>query len=404
MDWEKSIQFEMMNIRNKFLELTSHTYPHGKEHLLFDKLPQDLEMDEFGNLYKKIGDSDVMFTCHLDTATSAFTPVNHVISDDFIKTDGRSILGADDKAGLVIMLYMMENSVPGLYYFFMGEEVGCVGSRKVASLHSTEKLPYINKVISFDRRGTDSVITFQGGSRCASEEFAKSLSEELNKFGSGFLYKPDPTGIYTDSAQFVKIYPECTNISVGYYNEHTTTERQDITHLINLAEACLKVDWNSLPVKRDMTKDEWSYETRYGGGRWGSGYGWSYDDEDWGLGVGFGSGYVSKPATKVISFHDDEFNHQSSFEINQKTLEIVSVNLHRDRILQEEALIYDFLNLKPPHGIDLVYETMSWDGLTLTVTYKDKPATKAKREDFKEYLPEISLKNYIKGLNESEII
>ena len=121
MDWEKSIQFEMMNIRNKFLELTSHTYPHGKEHLLFDKLPQDLEMDEFGNLYKKIGDSDVMFTCHLDTATSAFTPVNHVISDDFIKTDGRSILGADDKAGLVIMLYMMENSVPGLYYFFMVE-------------------------------------------------------------------------------------------------------------------------------------------------------------------------------------------------------------------------------------------------------------------------------------------
>ena len=46
MDWEKSIQFEMMDIKNKFLELTSHTYPHGKEHLLFDKLPQDLEMDE----------------------------------------------------------------------------------------------------------------------------------------------------------------------------------------------------------------------------------------------------------------------------------------------------------------------------------------------------------------------
>lgn len=388
----------MMDIKSKFLELTSHTYPHGKEHLLFDKLPQDLDMDEFGNLYKKIGESDVMFTSHLDTATSAFTQVNHVLEEGIIKTDGKSLLGADDKAGLVIMLYMMENNVPGLYYFFLGEEVGCVGSRKVAAKHLTEKLPYINKVISFDRRGTDSVITFQGGSRCASEEFAQALSKELNINESSFSYKPDPTGIYTDSAQFVKIYPECTNISVGYYNEHTTSEKQDINHLVKLAEACLKVDWNSLPVNRDMTKDEWSYETRYGsyGGRWGSGYGWSYDDEDWGIGGGYGyKNYGSKPQTKKVSFYDDEFNHQSSFEIDSKTLEIVSVNLHKERILQEEAIIYDFLNLKPPHGIELSYETMSWDGMTLTVTYKDKPASKAKREDFKDYLPEISLKKYL---------
>jgi hypothetical protein len=395
----------MMDIKSKFLELTSHTYPHGKEHLIFDKLPQDLEMDEFGNLYKKIGDSDVMFTSHLDTATSAFTPVNHLINENFIKTDGSSILGADDKAGLVIMLYMIENKVPGLYYFFIGEEVGCVGSRKVAANHQTEKLPYINKVISFDRRGTDSVITFQGGSRCASEEFAQSLSKELNIQKSGFNYKPDPTGIYTDSAQFVKIYPECTNISVGYYNEHTTSERQDITHLIDLAEACIKVDWNSLPVKRDTTKDEWSYETHGGYGRWGMGSGWSYDDEDWGIGGGsgyskYGSIGPAKPSTKKVSFFDDEFNHNSSFDIDSKTLEVVSVNLHKDRILEEEAIIYDFLNLEPPHGIGLQYETMSWDGLTLTVTYKDRPASKAKREDFKEYLPEISIKRYIYGFEE----
>ena len=40
----------------------------------------------------------------------------------------KTILGADDKAGMVILLYMIEKKIPGLYYFFIGEEVGCIGS------------------------------------------------------------------------------------------------------------------------------------------------------------------------------------------------------------------------------------------------------------------------------------
>jgi di/tripeptidase len=49
----------------------------------------------------------------------------------------------------------------------------------------------------------------------------------------------------------VDIIPECTNVSVGYYREHTTEEKQDIDHLINLCKACVKVDWENLSVKRD---------------------------------------------------------------------------------------------------------------------------------------------------------
>ena len=74
-------------------------------------LVDGLEKDEFGNLFIKIGESDVMFTSHLDTATSANTDVNHVIVDNIIKTDGKSILGADDKAGVTIMLNMIKNNI-----------------------------------------------------------------------------------------------------------------------------------------------------------------------------------------------------------------------------------------------------------------------------------------------------
>jgi putative aminopeptidase FrvX len=92
-----------MNIKEKFLELTSRTYPHGTEKEVYPLLGLEegsFTKDEFGNLSVKIGESDVMFTSHLDTATSALTKVNHVFDKNIIKTDGKSILGADDKAGV----------------------------------------------------------------------------------------------------------------------------------------------------------------------------------------------------------------------------------------------------------------------------------------------------------------
>jgi hypothetical protein len=375
-----------MDIKEKFLSLTQHTYPHGKEHELFDKLPQNLEMDDFGNLFIKIGESDVMFTSHLDTATSAYTKVNHVIDGNIIKTDGTSILGADDKAGVTVMLNMIEKQVPGLYYFFLGEEVGCVGSKKVAEKQKVEKIPYINKVISFDRRGTDSIITFQASSRCCSDKFGEELSKRLNEVESTFKYKNDPTGVYTDSAQFVKIYPECTNISVGYYSEHTFSERQDIEHLAKLAEACTKIDWNTLPVERDPSKVEYS---SYGGyGRWG---GW--DDEYYPTSSSYRSTYTpSTPVvtTEKIHFYDEEYRYVSTVEIKKNTGELVSIDLSPERIQYEREALYSFLE-----DIELVYSTMTWNGLVLKVTYSDGRVTESTRQEMEEYIDELDISDYL---------
>lgn len=382
-----------MDIKEKFLSLTQHTYPHGKEHELFDKLPQNLEMDDFGNLFIKIGESDVMFTSHLDTATSAYTKVNHVIDGTIIKTDGTSILGADDKAGVTVMLNMIEKQVPGLYYFFLGEEVGCVGSKKVAEKQKVEKIPYINKVISFDRRGTDSIITFQASSRCCSDKFGEELSKRLNEVESTFKYKNDPTGVYTDSAQFVKIYPECTNISVGYYSEHTFSERQDIEHLTKLAEACTKIDWNTLPVERDPSKVEYS---SYGGyGRWG---GW--DDYDYYPSTSSYNKSTYTPSTPVVTtekihFYDEEFRYVSSVEIKKNTGELVSIDLSPERIQSEREALYSFLE-----DIELVYSTMTWNGLVLKVTYSDGRVTEATRQEMEEYIDELDISDYLVDFDE----
>ena len=373
-----------MKIKEKFLELTSRTYPHGTETELFPILfstVDGLKEDEFGNLFIKIGESDVMFTSHLDTATSANTPVNHVFEGNIIKTDGKSILGADDKAGVTIMLYMIKNNIPGLYYFFLGEEVGCIGSKKVAGIQKETKIEGINKVISFDRRGTKSVITYQSSRRCASDAFGTALSEQLNLADNTFKYENDPTGVLTDSFQFISIYPECTNISVGYQSEHTFSETQNIEHLEKLAEACLKVDWNNLPVERDPSKteykswddDDYYYGTRYGARQ--SGYS-SYNN--WGS--------ITKPKTKTenIWFHDKKYNYVSKIEIEEWTKKVVSVDLCKERILEEKVIIDSLLK-----SLDLEYETSEWNGFKLKVNYKHNYSTECDRNDLIQYLPEL---------------
>lgn len=251
--------FNPKDVRATFISLVTETYPDGTEDKVVPFLPQGLTKDQYGNYYKIIGNSDTVFTSHLDTACRKQEPVTLVSmmknGQEIIMTDGTTVLGADDKAGVSVMLYMMAHNVPGIYYFFIGEEVGGVGSGKVAdNFLSFPFLKGAKKMVSFDRRNYYSVITAQYGAECCSDEFAQSLCDELNK--SGLKLNLDPTGVFTDSANFIEYIPECTNVSVGYFNEHTHNEIQNMNYLIRLAEACVKVNWDRLVISRKVGFDE----------------------------------------------------------------------------------------------------------------------------------------------------
>lgn len=232
-----------MNIKETFLNLTSKTYPHGSEEELIDYLPENYFKDSHGNYFVKIGESKTCFTCHLDTSCRDQSEVIHVFEGNYIKTNGKSILGADDKAGMTIILHMIEKKIPGYYCFFIGEEVGCIGSSAAAK---EEFYRGFDRMISFDRRGTSSIITFQSSRRCCSDDFANEVKNQFEL--NGLQMTLDQGGVWTDSAEFVDVIHECTNISVGYYREHSTEEYQDIDYLERLCEVVTKVDWESLPT------------------------------------------------------------------------------------------------------------------------------------------------------------
>ena len=362
-----------MNIRQTFLNLTSKTYPYGFETELESFLPKGFTKDAHGNYFYEIGNTKTAFTSHLDTACKDKVNVKHVFDGNYIKTDGNSILGADDKAGVTILLWMIKHNVPGLYCFFIGEEVGCIGSGLASQ---DDFFKNYDRMISFDRRGTTSVITHQSSKRCCSEDFAKDLAKQLNK--SGLEMKLDDTGVYTDSAEFVGVIPECTNISVGYYSEHTIAEKQDIDFLIKLCYSVIGVDWESLPTKRNPKVKEWKdsayvprYKSNYGYSNstknkpYGRNYYDDYYENEW-----FESNSSSNihhiDTSKVGKQYWESLDNliweedvqEKSFSKSKKHYESLKQTIFEDGLSKEEfeRLKHMYVDLTDPEDLDFYLE------------------------------------------------
>jgi tripeptide aminopeptidase len=138
-----------------FLKLLSIYSPSKNERQIADHLIKylhslGLEVNEdqagesiggnCGNLYFKIPATNpkfapIAFFAHLDTV-KATVGINAKITDNWIKTDGTTILGADDKAGLAIILELVhqlrEQSVDhgGIEIIFtVAEESGLEGAK-----------------------------------------------------------------------------------------------------------------------------------------------------------------------------------------------------------------------------------------------------------------------------------
>ena len=265
-----------------FLELTQYTVPHGNELQFYDEALQGLgfERNKHGNYWATVGDgtSKTLFVAHLDTADRGVPLlVKHVMKPfNYLGTDGRSVLGADDRAGVAVMLYMMSQNVPGDYLMVLGEEVGCVGSGLEAG--EIVKGRY-NRAIQFDRAGTSEVITHQVGLRTASKEFARALCKQLRvKSDNVIQLQPSDRGVYTDTKEFTHLIQECTNISVGYEGQHTVAEIQDMSYLVTLASAAAKVHWETLP-----TRNAYALPYSSAAAKWGypaaSDYKWGEEDD-----------------------------------------------------------------------------------------------------------------------------
>ena len=133
-------------------------------------------------------------------------------------------LGADDKNGIWLALKCLQRFDEIKVAFFVGEEVGCIGSSK-ANMDFFDDCRF---VIQPDRRGSNDLVTSISGLTLCSDEFIKDIHPE--KFG----YK-ETDGLMTDIEQLKEqgLNVSCVNLSCGYYEPHTDNEYTSKKDLLN---------------------------------------------------------------------------------------------------------------------------------------------------------------------------
>lgn len=213
--------------------------------------------DDFGNRWIVIGEGAprTMFSAHTDSVHRRRGPAKQTVVYDTFMGDAflpenadkfSNCLGADDAAGCYVMLDLIDAGVQGLYVFHRQEECGGGGS-----IYFNENNPVlldtIQRCVAFDRCGTNSIITHQGMERCCSDAFAQALGHQMPDLN----WKLDDGGVFTDSANYMYDVPECTNLSVGYDNEHRKNETLNVPFVLKLVEQLINVDWDSLPTMRN---------------------------------------------------------------------------------------------------------------------------------------------------------
>lgn len=192
--------------------------------------------DAAGNLYAQRGQSGTYPCCvaHLDEV--------HHRRNGLIITEGGGIIagrnpsnyqpegiGADDKNGIYVALMLLKEFNVAKVAFFVGEEVGCVGSEQ-ADMSFFDDVRF---VLQCDRRGASDFVTSIGGTELCSSEWVEAIG--LNTYH----YAPHD-GCLSDVATLKQRGLEvcCANMSCGYYNPHTAEEVTVVRELENTHELC----------------------------------------------------------------------------------------------------------------------------------------------------------------------
>lgn len=266
--------------------MLSHCRPHSShsEEAFIQEFvaPLGAIKDDFGNYHLRIGTAPVAWCCHTDSVHSNPGRIKLFWTDDkqtHVRAgDDADCLGADNAAGCWLLREMILAGREGLYLFHRQEEVGCQGSRWIAK-STPEVLNGIDMAIAFDRRGTHSIITHQMPGRTCSDAFGLSLGE-----GLGLGHQLDNGGTYTDTASYIDLVAECTNVSVGYNNEHSHKENLDIGYILRLREALMGLDLSKVTVARKPGEREHRYASYGQYSRHYGGYlGWEneFDEGCW---------------------------------------------------------------------------------------------------------------------------
>ena len=194
-------------------------------------------------------------------------------------------LGADDKNGIWVALKCLKKYDVLKCAFFVGEEIGCLGSDAVDMNFFAD----CRWVVQCDRKGGSDLITMAGMEQLCSAEFLEAT--DCARFGYA-----KANGLMTDVMTLKErgLAVSCINMSCGYYAPHTEKEYTVVSELEN----CLHLVESMVERLTEVYPHE--REDYYGYGKYGGSiYDYPSDYDGYGSPIAK-SGYSLSDAEELV--------------------------------------------------------------------------------------------------------
>jgi len=215
----------------------------------------DMTVDWSGNIlaektYRSGSGQTVLLNAHLDIAKE-IEEGRTIIKKDGMWRSSKGILGADDRAGVAVLLYMAEHLIQSnfrgkvKYIFTVEEESGLQGARRVDDYF----LWGTDAAFVIDRRGTGDIVTSCWGEiPFCTEEFGLCVEHIANQ--ANLQGWKCTSGGSSDTRIWANHGIQSVNLSAGYGNEHTEDEFLDVAACYNVTKLLHAVFEHSREIQR----------------------------------------------------------------------------------------------------------------------------------------------------------
>ncbi|PID23527.1 M28 family peptidase [Sporosarcina sp. P7] len=229
-----------------------------------------MRTDSYGNLLaeKTYGSGKgrvILVNAHLDIVRELI-PERQIVKTDGVWSSSEGILGADDRAGIAILLqiskYLQTSRFTGTvkYVLTVEEEIGLIGAQKV----DLAFLENVDAALVLDRRGNGDIVTSCAGIEYFCTDSFGDAIEEIAEISGAGEWKCTPGGS-SDTRVWAAAGIQSVNLSVGYRNEHTNSESLhvgDCYQTVSLLKSLFLNtrmlmpsirEWNRSQAKRERT-------------------------------------------------------------------------------------------------------------------------------------------------------
>lgn len=246
------------------------------------------QQDDNGNIYCLNHMNEPLLSAHTDCVGTAESGayVNLIDlypyeNDEILKGIGN--IGGDDKCGVFLILLYLLSGKPINAVFSVEEEIG--GFNGITHLLNVIKDNEVFKSIPYclvlDRKNPGDII-------CNKNSYgSKDFEAALYKIGKDYGYEPVLGG--SSDANKIKDYMNCCNLSVSYYNPHSSTEFVSMNDLYNTwlyVQDIIKNLPRDIPLEKTVytpspSTTTYNQKTTCYGGKYGcrNGYNGKYDDD-----------------------------------------------------------------------------------------------------------------------------